>query len=133
MTHRAEPAPSRTDRDSRARRLGFALRDLAADLVDERRTVAELRRSVAELRSRLEAVQATQARDQAEARALLQACPRWARWNGELDRRYTLGVEEELMLLEPGSNALAQSSDRTLERLSHELSLSTPHRRRTPP
>ena len=125
MTHRAEPAPARTDRDSRARRLGFALRDLAADLVDERRTVAELRRSVAELRSRLAAVQATQARDQAEAGALLEACPPWARWNGERERRYTLGVEEELMLLERGSNALAQSSDRVLARLSDELSLST--------
>ena len=51
------------------------------------------------------------------------ACPRWARWNGALDRRYTLGVEEELMLLEPGSGSLAPSCDGTLERLSHELSL----------
>ena len=37
----------------RAERLGFALRGLAAELVDERRKVAELRREVAELRVRL--------------------------------------------------------------------------------
>jgi glutamate---cysteine ligase / carboxylate-amine ligase len=30
----------------------------------------------------------------------------WARWNGELDQRYTLGIEEELMLLEPDVIAL---------------------------
>ena len=121
MTHRVEPGPWPTDRESRAGRLGFALRALAADLVDERRTVAELRRSVAELRSRLEAAQAG---DQAGAGAPLEACPPWARWNGERERRYTLGVEEELMLLERGSNTLAQSSDRVLERLSDELSRS---------
>lgn len=36
---------------------GDALRGLAADLVDERRKVAELRREVAQLRSQLESVQ----------------------------------------------------------------------------
>ena len=51
-----------------------------------------------------------------------EACPRWARWNGALDHRYTLGVEEELMLLDPASGSLAASSDGTLEQLSHELS-----------
>ena len=46
----------------------------------------------------------------------------WARWNDELDQRYTLGVEEELMLLEPADWSLAQSSDAVLPRLSDELS-----------
>jgi hypothetical protein len=37
--------------------------------------------------------------------------PLWARWNDELGQRYTLGVEEELMLLEPDGWSLAQASD----------------------
>jgi glutamate---cysteine ligase / carboxylate-amine ligase len=54
-------------------------------------------------------------------------CPRgslplWARWNDELDQRYTLGVEEELMLLEPAAWSLAQSCDHVLARLSDKLS-----------
>ena len=48
--------------------------------------------------------------------------PLWARWNDELDQRYTLGVEEELMLLEPAGWSLAQSSDHVLARLSEKLS-----------
>jgi glutamate---cysteine ligase / carboxylate-amine ligase len=52
-----------------------------------------------------------------------EACPPWARWNGALDRRYTVGVEEELMLLEPESCSLAPSCDDALERLSRELSM----------
>jgi glutamate---cysteine ligase / carboxylate-amine ligase len=48
--------------------------------------------------------------------------PPWARWNGELGERYTLGVEEELMLLRPDQWVLAQSSDEVLARLSAELS-----------
>ena len=51
--------------------------------------------------------------------------PLWARWNGELDQYYTLGVEEELMLLEPHDWSLAQSSDGVLARLSGELSAHT--------
>src|SRR4051794_17082461 len=51
--------------------------------------------------------------------------PRWARWHDALDRRYTLGVEEELMLLDPASWSLAQASDRVLARLPDELSLHT--------
>jgi carboxylate-amine ligase len=51
--------------------------------------------------------------------------PLWARWNGELDERYTLGVEDELMLLEPDQWRLAQSSDLVLSHLSDELSLHT--------
>ena len=48
--------------------------------------------------------------------------PLWARWNDELGQRYTLGVEEELMLLEPAGWSLAQSSDHVLARLSDKLS-----------
>jgi carboxylate-amine ligase len=50
------------------------------------------------------------------------ACPLWARWSDELDRGYTLGVEEEVMLLKPPDWSLAQSSDDVLARLSDELS-----------
>jgi glutamate---cysteine ligase / carboxylate-amine ligase len=49
------------------------------------------------------------------------AAPVWARWNDELEVRYTLGVEEEVMLLEPGSWSLAQSGDEVLAQLSEEL------------
>jgi glutamate---cysteine ligase / carboxylate-amine ligase len=48
--------------------------------------------------------------------------PLWAHWNGELDQRYTLGVEEELMLLQPDDWSLAQASDDVLAGLSDELS-----------
>jgi glutamate---cysteine ligase / carboxylate-amine ligase len=48
--------------------------------------------------------------------------PLWARWNDELDRPYTLGLEEEVMLLDPCSWSLAQSSDTVLARLSYQLS-----------
>ncbi len=53
------------------------------------------------------------------------AYPLWARWNNEFDRRYTLGVEEEVMLLERPDWSLAQSSDEVLARLSSELSAHT--------
>jgi len=48
--------------------------------------------------------------------------PQWARWKDGVDHRYTLGVEEELMLLEPSDWSLAQSSDEVLANLSAELS-----------
>jgi hypothetical protein len=48
----------------RAQRLGFALRNFAAELVDERRKVALLRREIADLRTRLESVEPTQGGDQ---------------------------------------------------------------------
>jgi uncharacterized coiled-coil protein SlyX len=51
-------APSTTP-ELRARRLGSALRGLAAELVHERRKVAELRHQVAELEARLESVKRT--------------------------------------------------------------------------
>src|SRR6478672_722053 len=49
------------------------------------------------------------------------AYPVWARWNDELDQRYTLRVEEELMLLHPDRWSLAQSSDRVIPELSAHL------------
>jgi glutamate---cysteine ligase / carboxylate-amine ligase len=58
-------------------------------------------------------------------RTVRRASPLWARWNGELDSRYTLGVEEEVMLLEPGGWSLAQSTDEVLARLSDDLALHT--------
>jgi hypothetical protein len=57
VTPSDEPDLPRTDSELRAQRLGFALRSLARELVDERRKVAALRREVAELRSRLESLQ----------------------------------------------------------------------------
>jgi carboxylate-amine ligase len=45
----------------------------------------------------------------------------WARWNDERDQRYTLGVEEEVMLLDAGRWSLAHSSDEVLAELSDEL------------
>jgi hypothetical protein len=47
--------------------------------------------------------------------------PPWARWNRGLPRRYTLGIEEELMLLRPDSCRPAQASDRVVAALSREL------------
>jgi carboxylate-amine ligase len=49
------------------------------------------------------------------------AAPRWAHWNDELDVRYTLGVEEEVMLLDTETWSLAQSGDQVLAGLSDEL------------
>ncbi len=55
--------------------------------------------------------------------------PLWARRNDELGQRYTLRVDEELMLLEPGAGSLAPSSGEVLVRLSEELSVHTSPRR----
>jgi carboxylate-amine ligase len=49
------------------------------------------------------------------------AQPRWSRWNSEIRHGYTLGIEEEVMLLEPDRWSLAQSSDEVLAALSAEL------------
>ena len=46
--------------------------------------------------------------------------PSWARWNRGFGRRYTVGAEEELILLAPDLS-LAQSSDGVLPRLSRDL------------
>jgi carboxylate-amine ligase len=47
--------------------------------------------------------------------------PAWARWK-DAGQRYTLGVEEELMLLRTDRRSLAQRSDEVLGRISDELS-----------
>ena len=47
--------------------------------------------------------------------------PQWARWNGLLERRYTLGVEEEVMLLNQSDRSLSQSSEEVLARFSEDL------------
>jgi carboxylate-amine ligase len=47
--------------------------------------------------------------------------PRWAQWNDGLGRRYTLGVEEEVMLLNRSDHSLAESSEAVLDRLSDDL------------
>ena len=49
MTPWDEADLPRTESEVHAERLGFALRRLAAELVEERQKVAELRREVAEL------------------------------------------------------------------------------------
>ena len=47
--------------------------------------------------------------------------PQWARWNCGVERRYTLGVEEEVMLLSRADHALAECSETVLHRLSEDL------------
>lgn len=47
--------------------------------------------------------------------------PSWAGWNSSFATRYTVGVEEEVMLLNPADFSLAQSSGKVLRRLSGEL------------
>jgi glutamate---cysteine ligase / carboxylate-amine ligase len=49
------------------------------------------------------------------------AWPSWACWNRASGRRYTIGVEEELMLLDPSDFSLVQSGEKVLRRLSGEL------------
>ena len=72
-SRRSRPPPSEdrgvsgTERELRAHQLGSALRGLAAELVEERRKVADLRREIAELRKRLEALQKGQGSEGAEA------------------------------------------------------------------
>jgi carboxylate-amine ligase len=46
--------------------------------------------------------------------------PRWARWPGADEAMWTLGVEEEVMLLHPGSWSLAQMIDDVLAALGPE-------------
>jgi uncharacterized coiled-coil protein SlyX len=68
MTSDDEPGLPRLGSEVRAERLGFALRSLAVELVDERRKVAQLRREVADLTARLASLE-PQACDQAASRA----------------------------------------------------------------
>jgi carboxylate-amine ligase len=51
--------------------------------------------------------------------------PDWSHWQGHDDRRYTVGAEEEVMLLKADSRVLAQSSDEVLARLPQSLSTRT--------
>ena len=51
--------------------------------------------------------------------------PAWACWNDELGERYTVGAEEEIMLLDPRRRSLAQASDDVLARLSGVLAAHT--------
>jgi outer membrane protein TolC len=61
MTPTDEPDLPPTGPELRAERLGFALRGLAAELVEERRKVAQLRQQVAELQARLDVAEADRA------------------------------------------------------------------------
>ncbi len=47
--------------------------------------------------------------------------PVWARWNDERDHRYSLSLEEEVMLLEPGPWTLAAAGESVLSGLSERL------------
>ena len=58
---------SPTDSTEARRTVGAALRGLAAELLDERRKVAELRREIAELRARLSSDRRTQRGDEVAA------------------------------------------------------------------
>jgi len=49
------------------------------------------------------------------------AYPPWAEWRGDPTRPYTVGVEDEVMLLDPGDWSLAQSSDEVLARLASDF------------
>jgi hypothetical protein len=69
MTPDDEPDLLRIGSELRARRLGFALRSLAAELVEERGKVAQLRREIADLRAQLESLEPTQAEAAAPDRA----------------------------------------------------------------
>jgi septal ring factor EnvC (AmiA/AmiB activator) len=68
MTSDDEPGLPGIGSELRAERLGFALRSIAVELVDERRKVAQLRREVADLRARLASLE-PQPCDQAASRA----------------------------------------------------------------
>jgi glutamate---cysteine ligase / carboxylate-amine ligase len=52
------------------------------------------------------------------------ALPSWAKWGDTRGRSYTLGVEEEVMLLRPEDWTLAQRIDQVLPALSPELARS---------
>ena len=45
----------------------------------------------------------------------------WADWNCDAARRYTIGIEEEVMLLDPVDHSLLQCSESVLPRLSDGL------------
>jgi hypothetical protein len=57
MTSEDDPATPTTQSEVPVQRLGSALRGLAAELVDERRKVAQLRQEIADLKARLKALE----------------------------------------------------------------------------
>ena len=66
-THQHHPDLPRTEPEFRAQRLGFALNGLAAELVAERRKVAELRKELGQLEAQLESRRPTEGRDRPES------------------------------------------------------------------
>jgi carboxylate-amine ligase len=53
-----------------------------------------------------------------------ESLPGWARWNTNFSRLYTLGVEDEVMLLHPSDWSLAQDANRVLQTVSSDLARS---------
>jgi glutamate---cysteine ligase / carboxylate-amine ligase len=49
----------------------------------------------------------------------------WSQWQSSLGRAWTIGVEEEIMLLNPLDWSLASSADEVMERLTGELAAHT--------
>jgi hypothetical protein len=49
----------------------------------------------------------------------------WARWNRSRGQPYTVGVEEEVMLLAPSGLPMAQCGESVLRRLPEELAAHT--------
>src|SRR5215213_9901032 len=47
--------------------------------------------------------------------------PSWAHWNAQPARLYTLGVEDEVMLLDPSDWSLTQCADEVLANLAPDL------------
>src|SRR5215211_1187639 len=47
--------------------------------------------------------------------------PAWARWKSDASRLYTVGVEDEVMLLDPADWSLAQASDDVLAHLARDF------------
>jgi carboxylate-amine ligase len=103
-----------TKEEERAARLGHALNRLAADLVAERSRNRTLRRENEQLRSEVRGLPARRG-TVAPGRCA------WARWNGARNRRYTVGVEEEVLLLDGADHALFQRSDVVLANITGDL------------
>ena len=59
--------------------------------------------------------------DAREAPAIVHAPGEWSRWAPKADTSWTIGVEEEVMLLDPSDWALASRADAVMSRLTGEL------------
>lgn len=66
-THHHHPDLPITEPEFRAQRLGFALNSLAAELVAERRKVAQLRKELGQLKARLESRRPTEGQGRSNA------------------------------------------------------------------